>query len=227
MYSVRSHHSAILVGAALIFSTLACSTQGLGAIQPTPTLFVFPTLVPTPVPVEPTAVPPVAETTDASASLPTEASGSSVALDVCALYTQAEIETLYGEPVSIRDNNTTTPLQDGNEAHLCVYITPTGRFVTITVIPYESAEKLAQAWKDTQGQMPPDVVTIDGLGEEAIYLSAETSAMLTARQGIYMVSVMLVDGGNDQGTMAPPMDDKTKLQRAKTITQTALSRLPK
>lgn len=169
-------------------------------------------------PEEPAAAP-VEETSGAPPAAP-------VAIgDPCALYTQAEIEAMFGESASVADSGT-APDSTGRDMFYCVYATTSGYYVTINVIPTSSEQAAAQAYQESKAMFGLSQPV--SLGDEAGFQHniPIVGSVLIARQGVYLVSVTLVPGGDSAGNPAPPLDEATASQRTQEVMAAVLSRLP-
>jgi hypothetical protein len=153
---------------------------------------------------------------------------SSGELDPCTLYTQTEIEALFGEQAALRANQP-APDDSGAMTYTCAYSTMTGYWVTIGVFVYDSADAAMAGYQKYSSMY--ELTPISGLGDEAGYAPDVSMFVMGSgvftRQGTMLVNVWLTDGGNDLGTPAPVTDPGIRSQQAQDITKTVLSRLPK
>lgn len=215
------HNQIGLVGLGLILSTLACSTQGLGVVPPTPTLFVFPTMPP----IDPTATT-FAEEMAGQDATPAASSNPVEPVDVCALYTKEDLEALYGEPITGGDGSGTVSMGDIT-SYFCVYYTQTSPYFQITVTPTESIDAAVKKYQETK-MIFGVAQSISGLGDEALFDPAMMGggSSLAARQGTFVASVDINFDENAEDDSSQQMDEEARLQLAQSIMQTILSRLP-
>jgi hypothetical protein len=118
------------------------------------------------------------------------------------------------------------PTHEGVTPVYCVYATTSGYYVSISVTPYADVSAAGAAFQQSKAQF--GLTQSVPLGDEAGMQPgvALVGTVLIARQGLYLVSVSLVSGGNSSGATAAPLDPVTEASRAQTIMGAILSRLP-